>query len=163
MQLPSWDTSSLRAMGSFCKMTPTRDPKPGWAYRTSAEGGNPELRNFILGFSTKLQKKTNFIRGFSKNPSVESVAGEQTQFFTEGFPVIFHEGPFPSWNRLFSCWFYLLVSNSEPNVCQWGACGGLGVAWKDSWCPRALIWRCDLTISSHYIDIWAFHTADMGI
>ena len=29
-----------------------------------------------------------------KNPFVESVAGDHTQLFTEGFPVIFHEGSF---------------------------------------------------------------------
>ena len=51
----------------------------------------------------KIAEKNNFLRGFLKNPYVESVAGEHTQLFTEGFPVIFHEGPFSSWNRKFSC------------------------------------------------------------
>ena len=35
-----------------------------------------------------------------KNPSVESVAGEHTQLFTEGFPIIFHDRPFSSWKKL---------------------------------------------------------------
>ena len=34
---------------------------------------------------------------------LESVSGEHAQLFTEGFPIIFHEGPFSSWNCLFSC------------------------------------------------------------
>ena len=29
-----------------------------------------------------------------ENPSVESVAGDHTQLFTDGLLVIFHEGPF---------------------------------------------------------------------
>ena len=59
---------------------------------------NPNFRIF-----DKKCRKMNFLLGFLKNPSVESVAEEHTQLFTEGFPVIFHEGPFSSWNRLFSC------------------------------------------------------------
>ena len=51
----------------------------------------------------------NFIRGLLKNHSVESVAEEHTQLFTEGFPVIFHEGPFSSWNRL----FFLLILSAD--------------------------------------------------
>ena len=51
----------------------------------------------------KLAENTNFLRGFLKNSLVESVPGEHTQLFTEGFPVIFHEGPFSSWNHIFSC------------------------------------------------------------
>ena len=51
----------------------------------------------------KIAEKTNFLRGFLRNPSVESVPGEHTQLFTEGFPVLFHEGLFSSWKRLFSC------------------------------------------------------------
>ena len=39
-------------------------------------------------------RKTNFLSGVLKNPSVESVAGEHAQLSTEGFPVILHEGPF---------------------------------------------------------------------
>ena len=84
-------------------MTPARDPKPGWAYRTGSEGGDPELRKSKFSDFRQNRRKTNFLRAFLKNPSVESVAGEHTQLLTEGFPVIFHEGPFSSWNRLFSC------------------------------------------------------------
>ena len=67
-----------------------------------------------------------------KIPSVESVAGEHTQLFTEGFPVIFHEGPFSSWNRLFSS---ELVCRFRTRS-QMFAFGWLAVAWE--WLERTL-------------------------
>ena len=81
----------------------------------------------------------------------------------KGFPVIFHEGLLPSWNYLFSLWFYVLISNSEPNVALWGACGDLGVVWKDAWFPGALIWCRDLMISRHDMMPSSYKIGDMII
>ena len=53
-----------------------------------------ELRNSSFSDFRQNHRKTNFLRGFLKNPLVESVPGEHTQLFTEGFLVIFHEGLF---------------------------------------------------------------------
>ena len=141
------------------RMTPARDPKPGWAYRTGSDGGSPELRNSKFSDVRQNHRKINFPIGFLKNPSLESAAGEHTQLFTEGFPVIFHEGPLSSWNRRFSCWLYVPISNSEPNVCPRMAYSCLGVAWKDAWCPWALIWFCDLMISWHDMIMWSYYIA----
>ena len=77
-----WDSLGAANLG---KMTPARDPKPGWSYRTGwsqtgvglpnglrrRKSGAPKFRNF--GFSTKSQNMI-FLRGFLNNPSVESVA-----------------------------------------------------------------------------------------
>ena len=118
-------------------MTPARDPKPGWSYRRGwsqtgvglpnglrrRKSGAPKIQNF--GFSTKSQKMY-FLRGFLKNPSVESVTGEHAQLFTEGFPVIFHEGPLSSWNRLFLADFMCRFRTRSPMF----ACEGLVVAWE---------------------------------
>ena len=100
----------VEILNDTCAWTPNRGgpterggPNPGWAYRTGSEGGNLELRNSSFSDFRQNHRTTIFLRGFLKNPSVESVLGEHTQLFTEGFPVIFHEGPFSSWNRLFSC------------------------------------------------------------
>ena len=66
-------------------MTPARDPKLGWAYRTGSEGGNPELRNSMFRIFDKIAGK-RFLREFLKNPSVESVSGEHAQFSPKDFP-----------------------------------------------------------------------------
>ena len=59
-------------------------------------------RNFYFLLDVRQNRRSNiFLRGFLNNPSVESVAGEHTQLFTEGCPIIFHAGPFSSWIRLF--------------------------------------------------------------
>ena len=83
------------SLNDTCAWTPNRggptERAPKEEIRSSE---NPKFRIF-----DKIAEKKRS-RGFLKNPSVESVAGEQTQLFTEGFPVIFHEGPFSSWNHL---------------------------------------------------------------
>ena len=110
----------------------------------------------FVGCSTK-NRTTNALRMFLNKPSVESVPGEHTQLFTEGFPVIFHEGPFSSWNHICPCWFDVPISISEPNVCLRMAYGCLGVAWKDAWCPRAFIWCSDLMTSWHGMMILSYN------
>ena len=63
---------------------------PNWLRRRKSWSSEiPVFRMF-----DKITENTNFLRGFLKNPLIESVAGEHTQLFTEGFPVIFHEGLF---------------------------------------------------------------------
>ena len=61
-------------------------PKPGWAYRTGSHGGNSGAPKFQFFGCSPNRRKTNFPRGFLKNPLLESVAGDHTQLFTEGFP-----------------------------------------------------------------------------
>ena len=119
------------------------DPKPGWAYRTGwpqtgvglpnglrrRKSGAPKFQ--IVRCSTKSQK-TNCLRGFLKNPSVESVAGKHTQLFTEGFPVIFHEGPFLPGIAYFLADFKCRVGT----LSRMFALGWLTVAWE--WLERTL-------------------------
>ena len=80
----------------------------------------------------KTAGKNVFSNRILKNPSVESVAGEHTQLFTEGFPIIFHEGPFPSWNRLFLADFRCRFRTRSRLL----ALGRLTVAWE--WLERTL-------------------------
>ena len=86
-------------------MTPARDPKPGWSYRTgwsqTGVGLPKRLRRrkseapkfHFLDFRQN-RRKTNFLRGFVKNHSVESVAGEHTQLSPKDFPLSFTRARF---------------------------------------------------------------------
>ena len=67
-----------------------------------------------------------------KNPSIESVAGEHTQLYTEGFPIIFHEGLFSSWNHIFLADFMCRCRTRSRMF----AFGWLTVAWE--WLERTL-------------------------
>ena len=69
---------------AYCRRPPNRD---GPTEQSPTEEF-PELRNSSFSDFRQNRRKTNFPRGFLKNPSVESVPGEHTQLFTEGFPVI---------------------------------------------------------------------------
>ena len=71
---------------------PNRDGPTEWAPMEEV----PEVRNSSFSDVRQNRRKTNFLRGFLKNPFVESVPGEHMELFTEGFPVIVHEGPFSS-------------------------------------------------------------------
>ena len=89
----------------------------------------------------KLAEKTIFLRGFLKIPSVESVAGEHTQLFTEGVPVIFHEGLFSSWNRIF---FWLILSADFELGAQCLPLGGL-------WLPASALKGRLVSLGFHFV------------
>ena len=107
---------------AYCRRPPNRD---GPTERSPTEEV-PELRNSEISDFRQNRRKTNFLRGFLKNPSVESVLGEHTQLFTEGFPVIFHEGLFSSWKRFFLADFKCRFRTRSPMF----AFGWLVVAWE---------------------------------
>ena len=93
-----WCRTPKSKGSAYCRRPPNRDGPTELAPTEEV----PELRNSSFSDFRQNRRKTNFLRRFLKNPSVESVAGEHTQLFTEGFPVIFHKGLFSSWKRLFS-------------------------------------------------------------
>ena len=80
-------------------------------------------------------------------PSLESVTGEQTKLSTEGFPVIFHEGPFSSWNYISLADFMYRLRARSPMF----AFGWLAVAWE--WFERTL---AALGLSLDAVILW-FH------
>ena len=79
-------SSEIAVLGMTPAVPPNRGgPKPGWAYRTGSEGGNPELRNSKLSDFRQHRRNTNSLRGFLKNSSVASVAGEHPQLSPKDF------------------------------------------------------------------------------
>ena len=84
---------------------------PNWGGPTerAPKEGIPELRNSNFSDVRQHHRKNHFLRGFLNTPSVESVPGEQAQLFTEGFPIIFHEALFSSWNHM----FFLLILSAD--------------------------------------------------
>ena len=121
----------------------------------------PELRNSSFLDFRQTRRKTNFLKCFLKNPVVESVPGEHTQLFTEGFPVIFHEGLFlPEKTHFLADFMCRFRTRSRMFAFGWLAVareclertlGGLGLSF------RAVImisWH-DVVISSYNIAIWS--------
>ena len=150
-------------------MTPARNPKPGWAYRTGSEGGNSGARNSCcFGFST-----TSHTKHFSKRVFEESFSRKCSwgayATFTEGFPIIFHEGQCSSWNRLFSYWFMCRFRTRSrmfafgwlASTWEWlertldalGLCFGSVISWF-----HGMIWRYDLIILWYdHVILWYDH------
>ena len=88
----------------------------------------------VLFFSDFRQnlRKTNFLRGILKNPSVESVAGEHTRLSPKDFPLSFARARFPPGISYFLADFMCRIRTRSPMF----ACGGLAVAWE--WLARTL-------------------------
>ena len=84
-------------------MTPAVTPNQGGPTERAPKEEIRTSEIAIVQMFDKILERKLISKGFLANPSAESVAGEHTQLFTEAFPVISHEGPFSSWNRLFSC------------------------------------------------------------
>ena len=82
---------------AHCRRPPNRGGPTEWAPTEEI----PEFRHSLFSDGRQNHVKTNFLIVVLKNPLVESVASDHTQLFTEGFPAIFHEGLFSSWNYIF--------------------------------------------------------------
>ena len=69
---------------AYCRRPPNRDGPTERAPKEEV----PELRNSSFSDFRQNRRKTNFLRWFLKNPSVESVTGEHTQLFTFGWLTV---------------------------------------------------------------------------
>ena len=97
--------------------------------RRRRKSGAPKFQ--ICGCSAKSQKKTYFIRGFFEESFYRKCSWRAYATFTEGFPVIFHEGLFlPGITDFLADFMCRLRTRSRMFAFGWlaVACAGLGVA-----------------------------------
>ena len=73
-------------------MIPARGPQTGVGLPNGLR--RREFRSSKMPVVRQHRRKNTFLRGFLKNPSVESVAGEHTQLSPKDFPLSFTRVPF---------------------------------------------------------------------